>query len=265
MNLSILLLRGYYTSSLVLCTSALTFGQSQLPGPTRWAAPTRQWYVGVEGIILANQATQLSSTSPSLQAGDRFLEPRPALLVGYQFTSRLGLEARFQLLPVSTGFAYERETATSYTGFGANYTSEYFYVPVQAVIQVLGVGHQLGLSVVAGGGPAWQGAQGSLPIGPNYTSTSTSTNPDGSMSTTSYTQRQVRENTVFAALEAGLRGTWRITPRFSLDLTVRQLWGLGGSVRDLALTLSAPGEQATATLRTPVRGIATGLGVRYTL
>jgi len=256
--------RGGYIGSLLLGVSTLALGQSQ-QSSDRWAAPTRQWYLGVEGIIFANQATQVTTSSSSLQAGDKFLEPRPALIVGYQLTPRLGLETRLQFLPVSTGFSYERTSGARYDGFGSTYTSEYFYVPVQAVVQVLGVGHRVGLSVVAGGGPAWQGAQGSLPIGPNHTSTSTDTNPDGSTYTTSYTQRQVREKTVFAALEAGLRGTWRLAPRLSLDLTVRRLWGLGGSVRDLALSVATPGEQATATLRTPVRGVTTGLGVRYTL
>ncbi len=261
-----LLLRGCYTSSLLLGVSTLALGQSQQPSLDRWATPTRQWYLGIEGIILANQATQLTTSSTSLQAGDKFLEPRPALVVGYQLTPRLGLEICLQSLPVSTGFTYARTSGASYTGFGATYTSEYFYVPVKAVVQLLGVGHRVGLSVVAGGALAWQGPQGSLPISPNYSSTSTVTNPDGSTSiTSSYTQRQVQEQTAFVALEAGLRGTWRLAPRLSLDLTVRQLWGLGGSVRDLALSVSTPGEQATATLHTPVRGIMTGLGVRYAL
>ena len=262
----------YFTLSLLGCcistllpgVSTLALGQSP-QSSTRWATPTRQWYLGVEGVIFANQATQVTTSSFSLQAGDKFMEPRPALVIGYQLTPRLGLETHLQLLPVSTGFTYERKSGASYDGFGSTYTSEYFYVPVQAVVQVLGVGHRVGLSVVAGGGPAWQGTQGSLPIGPNYTSTSTVTNPDGSTSTSAYTQRQVQEKMVFAALETGLRGTWQLAPRFTIDLTVRQLWGLGGSVRDLALNISAPSEQVTASLHTPIRGIATGLGMHFVL
>lgn len=221
-------------------------------------------YVGLEGNILANKATQLSNSSAHLATGEKFREIRPALLVGYQRRPSLGFETGLQMLPVVTGFAYARESATAYLGFSSNYINDYVYVPLRAVYQAVGVERKLRLSVMLGGGPAWTNLNSGLPITPNGTTTLAVTNADGSITTASYTQQITHEQSTFALMEAGLRGSYWFDDRLVIDLNVRQLWGLSASVRNIDLSISTPNERLATTLTTPVRGLAVGLGVRYT-
>lgn len=246
----------YLWLSAFMGASSLAYGQDT---PTFKPAV----YVGLEGIILAGRATQLSNPSAHLATGESYREPRPALLAGYQLAPRLGLEASLQMLPVVTGFAYARESATAYLGFSSNYINDYLYLPLRAVGQVLDVGQHLKVSVLAGGGPAWTNLGAGLPITPNGTTGVAVTNADGSITTASYTQQITREQSAFAVLEAGLRGSYWFSDRLALDLNLRQLWGLSASVRDMTLEISAPNEHLTTNMTTPVRGLAVGLGVRY--
>jgi hypothetical protein len=247
----------YFWLSAFLGTSSLAYGQAEHP------SFTPALYVGLEGSILAGKATRLSNPSAHLSTGEKFREPRPALLLGYQLKPRLGFEAGLQLLPVVTGFAYARESATAYLGFSSNYINDYFYLPLRAVGQVLGTGHRLRLSVSLGGGPAWTNLNAGLPITPNGTTGLAITNADGSITTASYTQQITREQSRFAVLEAGLRGSYWLNDRLAIDLNLRQLWGLSASVRDITLDISAPNERLNTQLTTPVRGLAVGLGLRY--
>jgi hypothetical protein len=221
------------------------------------------FYAGLEGNIFASKPTQLTNSSAHLAAGESFREPRPALLVGYQLRPRLSLEAGLQPLPVVTGFAYARESSTAYLGFSSNYVNDYLYLPLRAVGQVLGTGHRLRLSVLAGGGPAWTNLTAGLPISPNGTTSVAVTNADGSVSTASYTEQITREQSAFAVLEAGLRGSYWFASRLAADLNVRQLWGLSASARDMTLEINTPNEYLATKLTTPVRGLSIGLGVRY--
>ena len=185
------------------------------------------------------------------------------MVAGYRLNTRFGIEAALLLLPVATGFSYQRATPNAYIGFSSTYTNSYTYVPVRGLVRVLGAGHRLGLSALAGAGLAWTNLNEGLPITPNGTTAITVTNADGSTTASSYTEQITREKTHFAVLEAGLRGSWQVMPRLHLDLTVRQLWGLVESARDISLTISTPGEHLATTMTTPVRGVATGLGVHY--
>jgi hypothetical protein len=247
----------YFWLSALMGTSSLAYGQAN-QNPFKPGI-----YVGVEGNILANKATQLSNPSAHLATGEKFREIRPALLVGYQLKPRLGFETGLQMLPVVTGFAYARESPTAYLGFSSNYINGYLYVPLRAVYQVFGVKHRLRLSVMLGGGPAWTNLNSGLPITPNGTTTLAVTNADGSITTASYTQQITHEQSTFALLESGLRGSYWFADRLAIDLNVRQVWGLSASVRNIDLTISAPNERLATTLTTPVRGLAVGLGVRY--
>lgn len=241
-------------------------GQSRTHNPARWNEAATPIYAGIEGIIFVNVDTQLTpSGGGSLGAADRFLELRPALLVGYALTPRFGVEAAFQMLPVATGFSYQRASPAAYIGFSSTYINDYSYVPVRGLMRVLGTGKRIRMSILAGGGPAFTDLKSGLPITPNGTVTHVVTNPNGSVTASSSTQEITHEKTLFAVLEAGLRGSWQVVPRLYLDLTARQLWALGGSVRDISLEVNTPGEHLTATMTTPVRGIASAISIRYAL
>lgn len=241
----------------------MAHGQAGPPALARGLERETRLYIGLEGNMFANRPTQLTSTSSAFSTGHPFLEPRPALVAGYVVTPRFAVEIAPQFLPVATTHGYQdAEFQTS-----ASYSNDYLYVPVRGAFRVLGLGHRFGISVLGGGGPAWTDlAGGSLQLVPSYTATSTITQPDGSTKALTETQTATQEKASFFVLEAGLRGHWLVLPHLALDLTIRQLWGLGGSVRDLQLAVRSdfrPGATATATLATPVVGLCTGLGLRY--
>ena len=257
------------------CAGSFAHGQAVPPKPARWQAAESYVYAGVEGIILANRFTQFSNTAPFLSAADKDLSPRPAFVLGYQLSPRWALEARAQDLAVLTGYSFERQSARDYLGFGQSYTQDYLYLPIHAIYKVLGAGHRVGLSLVAGGGPAWTDTSES-PITPNGTTVFYSsgngstigtgpTQPAGSTLSATVTQQIIRQQGFLLGFEAGVRGNWQVRPRLGLHLTVRQLWSSTRSVRDMSLTIqTATGTMAT-TMATPLRGIATGLGVHYAL
>jgi len=243
-----------------LCCISTAYGQN-IETPSRWIQKKNSFYGGIEGIIFANHDTRIGTSSPFLAAGDKNLEPMPALLAGYMVTPRLAVEVSYGSIPVSTGFFYQNFQASDY--FGSSYTNGYIYIPLRGVFQVLGTGHRVGLSVLAGGGLAFTNLSSGLPITPNGTTSYTVTQPDGSSRTVSYTQLITQEKTSFAVFEAGVRGHYFITPRLALNLTVRQLWSPTSSVRDIYLDINTPSDHLTTTMTTPLRGIATGLGLYY--
>ena len=244
----------------ILCAISTAYGQSAAT-PSRWTQKKNSFYGGIEGIIFANHDARIGASSPFLAAGDKNLEPMPVLLAGYTVTPRLAVEISFGSLPVSTGFLYQNIQVSDY--FSNSYTNGYLYIPLRGVFQVLGEGHRWGLSVLAGGGPAFTDLSSGLPITPNGTTAYTTTYPDGSSRTVSYTQLITQEQTSFAVFEAGVRGRFFIIPRLALNLTVRQLWSPVSSVRDIRLTIDTPSDHLTTTMTTPLRGVATGLGVYY--
>lgn len=133
-------------------------------------------------------------------------------------------------------------------------------------MQILGVGHRVGISLLGGGGYAWTSPEntvGSLITGSN-TTIFTDTDGFGNTTTVTTTRQITKEQTSFAAFEAGIRGTWRILPKWTLDLTIRQLWATASSVRDMKLTIDTSSGSIATNMNTPVSGVATGLGIRYT-
>ncbi|WP_151088241.1 hypothetical protein [Hymenobacter baengnokdamensis] len=242
-------------------------------------AATLKFYVGIEGILYANQLTKLSPGAPNLAAqGKELIQgrevlPGGALTGGYRFSPRFSLEAGVQDLPVLTGYTYEWEDGSSYLGFGQSYTHDYLYVPVRGVVQVLGLGGRLGLSVMAGGGPAWTGSDANAVISPygtevHYTDGNGGVGvgpaaPSGTTTLATATLGLAHEATTIAVFEAGLRGSWRVRPHLHLDLTVRQLWSPVRSARDIRLDLQTPTAHVATTLTTPVQSLASGLSVRY--
>ena len=198
--------------------------------------------------------------------------PAPALLLGYALSPRVSLEVGLQDLPVLTGYQYQRESP-SYLGFGQSYTHDYLYVPLRGLVRVLGPGHRLGLSMLAGGGPAFTESDEGALITPYGTvvhyrdgSGGIGSGPTAPASTTTeatVTLGLRQEKTTIALFEAGLRGTCRVLPHLCLDLTVRQLWSTVRSARDISLDIQAGTNHVATTMTTPVRGVATGLSVRY--
>lgn len=243
-----------------LCCFSTAYGQDTTP-PSRWTQQKNTFYGGVEGIIFANHDTQFINSSPTLSAGDKALEPTPALVAGYRITARLNAEVGLFVLPVATSYSYQPTRVDD--RIGESYTSNYIYIPLRGVFQVLGTGHRLGLSVLAGGGPAFTDTSFGPYVSPNITSVSTTTYPDGSTRTQTATQFVTQQRGSCAVFEAGVRGHVFITPRLALNLTVRQLWSPTSSVRDIHLDIVTPSDHLTATMTTPLRGIATGLGIYY--
>ena len=244
----------------ILCCFSTAYGQD-VRIASRWTPKKNGFYAGVEGVILANRDTQFNSRPPALSAGDKALEPTPALLAGYRITSRFSVEAGLYALPVATSYSYQNTKQHDY--FANSYTGTYLYLPLRGVFQIYGVGHRLGLSLLAGGGPAFTDLSPGQLITPNYTTVSTTTYPDGSSRTQTATQSATHEQGSCAVFEGGVRGQYLITPRLSLNLTVRQLWSPISSVRDIRLSISTPSEHLTATMTTPLQGVSTGLGVYY--
>jgi len=250
----------------------VAYGQADSPKPSRWQESPTHFYIGVEGIILANRFTQFTKSAPYLAAADKDLAPRPALIVGYQFSPRWAVETRVQDLAVLTGYSYQQESATDYLGFGQSYTQDYLYIPVHASYKILGVNHRLGLSIIAGGGPAWTDTSESL-ITPNGTEVfygssngqigTGPTAPPGTVISATVTQLITQQQGFLVAFEAGLRGSWLVLPHLSLNLTVRQLWSTTHSVRDMNLAIQTNNGSISTVMTTPLRGIATGLGVHY--
>jgi hypothetical protein len=249
-------------------------------GLARPAEKAPKFYVGIEGLLCANQLTQFTQSVPYLTAqGKQMVQgvallPGVALVGGYTFLPRFSLEAGIQDLPVLTGYSYEREDGGSYLGFGQSYTQDYLYVPVRGVVQVLGLGKRFGLSLVAGGGPAFTESVENSPITPNgtqvfYSSSngtigSVPSNPGaGATTAATVTLHVTHEATAMAVFEAGLRGSWRVLPRLHLDLTVRQLWSPVRSARDISLDLQTTSDHLATTMTTPVRSVASGLFVNY--
>ncbi len=251
-----------WNTILFFCCFSTAYGQD-LGIPSRWTQKKNSFYGGVEGIIFANYDTRFIATQPaSLTAGDKALEPTPALVVGSRVTACFNAEVGLYALPVATSYSY-RPTRVD-DRLGESYTSNYIYIPLRGVFQVLGTGHRLGLSVLAGGGPAFTDTSFGPYVSPNTTSVSTITYPDGSTRTQTTTQLVTQQRGSCAVFEAGVRGHFFITPRLALNLTVRQLWSPVSSVRDIRLTIDTPSDHLTATMTTPLRGIATSLGVYYT-
>lgn len=229
--------------------------------PSRWTPKKNSFYGGIEGIIFANHDTRFIAQPASITAGDKALEPAPALIAGYRVNARLNAEIGVYVLPVATSYSYLFTGA--YSQGGGSYTANYIYFPLRGVFQVLGTGHRLGVSILAGGGPAFTDTSVGQLVSPNSTMTFTITGPDGITRTTTSTQRLIQQRGSCAVFEAGVRGHLFLTPRLALNLTVRQLWSPTNSVRDIHLDLVTPGDHVTATMTTPLRGIATGLGVYY--
>lgn len=258
---------------LYCCSTYLAHGQAGSPKPSRWHKPESCFYIGAEGITLANQFTRFTNSAPHLTAADKDLAPRPAFVVGYRFSPRWAIETRLQDLAVMTGYSYQQKTADNYLGFGQSYTQDYLYIPIHAVYKVVGISHRVGLSILAGGGPAWTDTEPSL-ITPNGTEvfygssdgtigTGPTPMPGTNISAT-VTQLITQQQGFLAAFETGVRGDWFILPCLSLNLTVRQLWSTTRSVRDMNLTIQTNNGTITTTMTTPLRGVATGLGVHYT-
>lgn len=248
-------------------SKSVSYGQSTKPQNDAC------FYLGLEGVIFANQFTHFTQTAPYLSAADKDLTPRPAVLVGYQATPRLAVELRVQDLPVLTGYSYQQALPTSYLGFGGSYIQDYLYLPIQAVWRVTGMKSRLALSIVAGGGPAWTDMGASL-ITPNGTKVFTSSGdgtigngptPGPGIVTATVTQYLDRQQGFFVGLETGLRGTWQPLPRLGLDLTVRQLWSTTQSARAIQLTIQTDNKNISTTMETPVQGICTGLSIHYIL
>ena len=258
---------------LYCCSTYLAQGQARSPRPPRWQELENCFYIGAEGVTLANQLTRFTKNAPPLAAADKDLAPRPAFVVGYRFSPRWAVETRLQDLAVMTGYSYQQETADYYLGFGQSYTQDYLYVPVHAVYKLVGINHRVGLSILAGGGPAWTDTKQS-PITPNGTQVfygssngTIGTGPapmPGTTISATVTQLITQQQGLLAAFEAGVRGSWVIFPHLSLNLTVRQLWGTTRSVRDMNLTIQTTNGTITTAMTTPLRGVATGLGVHYT-
>ena len=264
-----LLIRCSGSLGLVLAALA-SHGQAPAARPSHSG---QQFYVVLEGSLFANRRTQLTQPIEFVTAERSNLVVAPALLVGYQLRARWAVEVRVEDLPVLAGFQYERATPTSYLGFGQRYTQDYLYVPVRGAWRALGQQSRLSLSLLAGGGPAWTDTTESL-ITPNGTQVyyedgnsigSGPTAPPGATVRATVTQQLTQQRGLLLLLEAGVRGTWHVRPRLALDLTVRQLWGLTASARDLDLTIDTDGNRFATTLRAPVRGVCTGLGLRYGL
>lgn len=253
---------------------SISFGQSSFVKSASSPSNERQIYIGVEGVIFAKHITQFTKKAPFLAAADKDFTPGPAFIVGYQANPCLALEIRVQDLPIMTGYSYERATTTTYQGFGASYTQDYLYLPIHAIWRVVGLKSRLGLSLIAGGGPAWTSTKDGL-ITPNGTEVFTSSSngsigvgppsSTGGVVTATVTQFMTRQQGFFMAVEAGLRGTWQILPRLGLDITARQLWGTTQSARDIDLTIQTDNTTINTTMKTPVRGICTGLSVRFLL
>ena len=256
------------------CSNYFAHGQAGSPRPPRWQESESCFYIGAEGITLANQFTRFAKSAPHLAAADKDLAPRPAFVVGYRFSPRWEVETRLQDLAVMTGYSYQQETADTYLGFGQSYTQDYLYIPIHAVYKVVGISHRVGLSILAGGGPAWTDTKQS-PITPNGTQVfygssngTIGTGPapmPGTTISATVTQLITQQQGLLTAFEAGIRGDWFILPRLSLNLTVRQLWSTTRSVRDMNLTIQTNNGSITTAMTTPLRGVATGLGVHYTL
>lgn len=250
-------------------------GQALSGGSEAAGTANRAFYLGLEGIIFANRPTQFTRTSSYVTAEPTDYTPCPALVVGYQFTPRFALEGRTQELSVMTGYTYKYETPAAYLGFGQSYYHSYLYLPVQGVWQLLGRQSRLKLGVVAGGGPAFTNARESI-ITPNGTK-EFSSSPNGTIGTgpagsfppgtvkATVTQLITQERGFFMAFEAGLRGSWQVRPRWALDLTVRQLWSTTSSARDMQLDIQRDTERFSTTMQSPVRGVCTGLSLRYFL
>lgn len=251
-------------SGLIACLSTAN-GQSMRLAPARWEGKNSRLYVGLEGVILVNQDNEFTPGNASLFPADKELAPAPALLVGYKIAPLISVEAGLQSVRVATGYDYHNESTGTFVGIGQTFSRDYLYLPLRGVLQVLGRRHRLGLSVLAGAGPIWTSLEGGLPITPNGTVGYTITHPNGDISTIVATRQMTQEKASFIGLEAGGRGTWRVTPRLSIDLTLRQLWTTAGSARDIHLDLSTNSDHLLTTMTTPVRGVATGIGVRFAL
>lgn len=258
-----------------ICLSLLlyaTTGWSQLA--TQQATKSHRLYLGIEAGLFFNRATQLVPSITSLQPNQE-VAPTATLVLGYQLTPQIAVELRPQDVPITSGYDYASTTASGdYIGFGQRYTHDYVYVPVLGVWQVLGGQRRVRLAVTGGGGVAFTDTSPSL-INPNGTTAyytdgqgsigSGPTAPPGTTITATTTQQLTREQGAFGLVEAGLRGSWWVRPRLALDLSVRHLWGLTDSIREIDLTIQTPSGSTTTTQRTPVRGICTGLTVRYSL
>ena len=242
------------------CCFSTAYGQDSETS-SQWTPKKNSFYGGIEGVIFANHDTRFTVQLASLTAGDKALEPAPALIAGYRVSARFNAEVGVYVLPVATSYSYQSVRADDQDG--GSYTANYIYVPLRGVFQVLGTGHRLGVSVLAGGGPAFTDTSVGPYVSPNITSTGTITYPDGSTRTITSTQRLIQQRGSCAVFEAGVRGHLFLTPRLALNLTVRQLWSPTSSVRDIHLDLVTPSDHVTATMTTPLGGIATGLGVYY--
>lgn len=257
-----LLFRLLLCGGLVGCAT-LAYGQDLNREPVSRNERNTRFYAGIEGVIFSNRTTKLSPSTHSLSAADKYVEPRPSFSLGYAIISHVAIEAGFQFLPVATGFTYQG--ATDRQSFSQSYNKDYLYVPLRGVMQVIGRKRRLGVSLLVGGGPAWtseENAPGSRFSG-SFTAVTTSTDGSGNSITTTAIQRVTREKTSLAVFEAGLRSSWLVLPHLHLDLTVRQLWTTADSARDISLDITSGSDHMTTTMTTPVRGVATGLGVRY--
>lgn len=268
------LVRFALCATCVASRFSAAYGQPARASSARWDETTPSFYLGVEGVVFVNRPTGFTQPAAFLSAADRDLAPRPAFLAGYRLSPRFAIEARLQDLPVMTGYTYQQKTASAYLGFGESYVQDYLYVPVHGVVQLLGAGHRLGLSVLAGGGPAWTDTKNNA-ISPNGTQVFTAS-PNGTVgvgpgpapgtaTTATVTQQITREHATIAAFEAGARGAWRVLPRLRLDLTVRQLWSTVRSARDVSLDIRTNSDHLTTTMTTPVRGLCLGVAVAYQL
>ncbi len=188
---------------LIFCCSSTAYGQDMNP-LSQWTQKKNSFYGGVEGIIFANQDNQFISSPPTLSAGAKALEPAPALVAGYRISSRFNAEVGVFVLPVATGYSYQPTRIDDQ--IGESYTSNYIYIPLRGVFQVLGTGHRSGLSVLAGGGPAFTDTSFGPYVSPNITSVSTITYPDGSTRTQTSTQLVTQQRGSCAIFEAGVRG-----------------------------------------------------------
>jgi len=257
-----------YRGVLVFLLGCSFAAQAQVsPEATQWGQARGAVYVGLRGTVFINHDNRLTPPSAALSPADKFLEPQPELALGYVVSSRLALEIGLTAIPVSTGYAYVFYKNGQWDNAGSNmYTNTYAYIPVRAVVRVLGAGHRLQLSAVAGGGPAFTDLKsvGGLPIGPNYTSTSTDTDlATGITRTTTATHRATYEASGFAVLEAGLQADCYLGRAWAFQLRVRQLWGLIESAREVRVDVATATERVSTTLSAPVRGVAVGLGVGY--
>jgi len=67
----------------ILCCFSSAYGQNIEP-PSRWIQKKNSFYGVIEGIIFSAYDTRFISQPASLTAGDKALEPTPALVVGYR-------------------------------------------------------------------------------------------------------------------------------------------------------------------------------------